>query len=194
MYMSIGERIRSRREQKGMTRDELAKAVDMSLTALYMYETGKQVPSTVPIVKIAKALDVSVDYLVGLEKIVLDVIPFLDINSELNPLNEEGKVGLMPKVFEADFATEVPDNAMYPAFSKGEVIFVRITELKDANGRVVLIKSKGKPTLRRLSLESGKVILKPDNPSEEPQTIDMLSFKTGEFELVGVVEGRVERT
>jgi len=194
MYMSIGERMRSRREQKGMTRDELAKAVDMSLTALYMYETGKQVPSTVPIVKIAKALDVSVDYLVGLEKIVLDVIPFLDINSELNPLNEEGKLGLMPKVFEADFATEVPDNSMYPAFSKGEVIFIRIAELRDANGRVVLIKSKGKPTLRRLSLESNKVILKPDNPSEEPQTIDMLSFKTGEFEFVGIVEGRVERT
>jgi len=186
--------MRSRREQKGMTRDELAKAVDMSLTALYMYETGKQVPSTVPIVKIAKALDVSVDYLVGLEKIVLDVIPFLDINSELNPLNEEGKLGLMPKVFEADFATEVPDNSMYPAFSKGEVIFIRIAELRDANGRVVLIKSKGKPTLRRLSLESNKVILKPDNPSEEPQTIDMLSFKTGEFEFVGIVEGRVERT
>ena len=192
--MSIGERIRSRREQKGMTRDELAKAVDMSLTALYMYETGKQVPSTVPIVKIAKALDVSVDYLVGLEKIVLDVIPFLDINSELNPLNEEGKLGLMPKVFEADFATEAPDNSMYPAFCKGEVIFVRIAELRNADGRVVLIKSKGKPTLRRLSLESNKVILKPDNPSEESQTIDMLSFKTGEFEFIGIVEGRVERT
>lgn len=193
--MSIGERIRTRREQKGMTRDELAKAIDLSMTALYMYETGKQVPSTVPIIKIAKILDVSVDYLVGLDKIVLDVIPLLDINSELNPLNEEGKVGVMPKVFEADFATEVPDNSMYPAFKKGEVIFVRIAELRDSSGRVVLIKFKNKPLLRRLSLKDGKVVLKPDNPTEQQISIDMLSFKTGgEFEFIGIVEGRVERT
>ena len=62
----IGERIRAIREQRGLTRNELAKQVEISATALYYIEKGINIPSSLVLSKIAQVLEVSADYLLGL--------------------------------------------------------------------------------------------------------------------------------
>lgn len=65
--MSIGEKIRELRDEKSWTQNELAQKLQVSRSALALYETGKrQVPNDL-LLKIAKLFAVSMDFLFGLE-------------------------------------------------------------------------------------------------------------------------------
>lgn len=63
--VSIGERITQLRKAKNWSQDELAKEIDSSRVMIGKYERGDNLPSIEVIVKLAKAFDVSVDYLLG---------------------------------------------------------------------------------------------------------------------------------
>jgi transcriptional regulator with XRE-family HTH domain len=64
--MFNGERMRSRREALGLTRAELARKIEESESRLGQWERAEHSPRDTAIVKIAKALSVSADYLLGL--------------------------------------------------------------------------------------------------------------------------------
>jgi transcriptional regulator with XRE-family HTH domain len=63
--MKIGERIRMRRKEENLTRDQVAEKVQMSETSLFNYEEGKRVPRADDLRKIAKALNTTTSYLIG---------------------------------------------------------------------------------------------------------------------------------
>ena len=63
--ITIGERITQLRKAKNWSQDELAKEIDSSRVMIGKYERGDNSPSIEVIVKLAKAFDVSVDYLLG---------------------------------------------------------------------------------------------------------------------------------
>lgn len=54
------------REELGLTQEELAEKIDVSLPQINRYEHGKNNPTSDIIVKIAVALNTSADYLLGL--------------------------------------------------------------------------------------------------------------------------------
>ncbi len=60
----IGLRIRSRREELRLTREELAENSDVSFQFLADIETGRSNMTTVTLYKVAKALNLSCDYIV----------------------------------------------------------------------------------------------------------------------------------
>ncbi len=61
--MTFSEKLKTIREDKGYTQQELAEALHLSATALSHYETGSREPSIETIKQIAEFLDVSIDYL-----------------------------------------------------------------------------------------------------------------------------------
>ena len=63
--MDFGERIRSARERIGMTRDKLAKRINIQYSALAKYESSAREPDFETLVLIANALRVSTDYILG---------------------------------------------------------------------------------------------------------------------------------
>jgi transcriptional regulator with XRE-family HTH domain len=63
--MSFGARIIEIRKEKGMSQDQLAKALGATPTTVGRYERDEVKPSIEMAVKIAEALDVSLDYLTG---------------------------------------------------------------------------------------------------------------------------------
>jgi len=63
--MDLGNTITQERKAKGLTRDELAAQVGTSGAIIGRYERGEITPSVEVAAKIADALDVSLDYLVG---------------------------------------------------------------------------------------------------------------------------------
>ena len=63
--MDFGARIRSAREQAGMTRDDLAKRINIQYSALSKYESSAREPDFETFVQIAHALHVSTDYILG---------------------------------------------------------------------------------------------------------------------------------
>jgi transcriptional regulator with XRE-family HTH domain len=56
----IGQRIRERRRQKGLSQSALAEQVDLAQQAIYKIESGLTTPGLHRLVAIAKALDMSV--------------------------------------------------------------------------------------------------------------------------------------
>jgi transcriptional regulator with XRE-family HTH domain len=64
--MSLAKRVRDCRYAKGWGPDELASRAEISRTALYQIESGKtELPRAGTLRRIAKALDVSIDVLLG---------------------------------------------------------------------------------------------------------------------------------
>lgn len=64
--MSIGKRIQLLREMIGMTQKELADKIQISYSVMNRIESGERPARDEEIKRIAKALDVSTDYLLGL--------------------------------------------------------------------------------------------------------------------------------
>lgn len=64
--MTVGQRIRQMREEKGVKQSELAKQIGVTKQNLYKYETGIIENISLPIIeKIAFALNCSSAYLAG---------------------------------------------------------------------------------------------------------------------------------
>lgn len=70
--MTIGEHIMLLRKQKGLSQAELGKAIGTSGDVVGRYEREVITPSIEVIIKMADALEVSIDFLVGKTTVELD--------------------------------------------------------------------------------------------------------------------------
>lgn len=93
--MDISESIKRARKIRFLTQKELAEASGLSVSAIKFFEQGRSEPNTGSIKKMAKALNVSIDYLIGntddpspvlVEHISSNKIKFID---EVMNMNEE---------------------------------------------------------------------------------------------------------
>ena len=66
--MSISDKIKIARKNAGLTQQQLADIVGVSKSTVAGYELGSREPDSLKIHKIAKALNVSGDYLLGLDE------------------------------------------------------------------------------------------------------------------------------
>lgn len=67
--MAVGKRIQSLREEKDMTQKELADKINISYSVMNRIESGERPARDEEIKEIAKALNVSSDYLLGITDI-----------------------------------------------------------------------------------------------------------------------------
>ncbi|MGL5347223.1 MAG: helix-turn-helix domain-containing protein [Peptostreptococcaceae bacterium] len=72
MQLSIGNVIYKLRKQKGITQENLAKAIGISTAAVSKWETGNAYPDITLLSPIARFLDVTVDYLLEFEANLTD--------------------------------------------------------------------------------------------------------------------------
>lgn len=79
-YTSMGHRIRESRKKKKLTQEQLAEKINISPTFLSMIETGMKPGSFDTYMRIAIALDVTLDYLSQ------DIVPKAGINEQVNEL------------------------------------------------------------------------------------------------------------
>ncbi len=70
--MDLGKKILELRKEKGITREKLAKMIGTSGAIIGRYERDERTPSVEIAKKMAKALNVSLDYLVGNTTLMLD--------------------------------------------------------------------------------------------------------------------------
>jgi transcriptional regulator with XRE-family HTH domain len=88
--MLFGERLLSTRKKKKISQDELAKQIGVHAPVIGRYERDEVKPSIETAFKIAKALEVSLDYLTGLSDLELDK-SIVDVVMSLQKLNSEDK-------------------------------------------------------------------------------------------------------
>ena len=70
--MDLGNMISELRKKKGLNREDLGKAVGTSGPVIGRYERGEITPSVEMAKKLADALGVSLDYLIGSTNMVID--------------------------------------------------------------------------------------------------------------------------
>lgn len=86
--MTVGEKIRARRIELGMTMDDLGKAIGVQRSAINKYEKGIVELTASRISGLAKALDVPVFYLLDDEPEDLD-------KERLEALHQDPRLGLL---------------------------------------------------------------------------------------------------
>lgn len=106
--MAFGDRLREAREQKGLTRRELANKLGVTISAIGNYETGVSSPKEDILLKIFNVLSIEPNYLFKDSFIKSDITPDeAEIIKSYRSLNKEGQ----EKV--ADYTSDLVDTGKY---------------------------------------------------------------------------------
>lgn len=197
--MSIGERIKKRRKELGLTQAELSEIIGIAQQSLQSIESGK-IGKPRKIIALAEALETTPEYLqfgVGeldnaeVTKIVTNKLPLIswvqagawsDI-SEVNPVDAERF--LCPvNCSEQSFVLRVQGVSMEPKFNDGDLIFVD-PEAECIHGSYVVARldDDNQATFKQLIIEGNQKFLKAANPNWPEQLIPI----NGNCTLVGKV-------
>lgn len=66
--VDFGQKLKQLRKQKSLTQKQLAELIGVQNSVISFYELGDRFPSPEILIRIARELGVSTDYLLGLEK------------------------------------------------------------------------------------------------------------------------------
>lgn len=66
--VEFGNKLRELRKERNLTQKQLAELIGVQNSIISFYEVGDRIPSPEVIIKLARVLHVSSDYLLGLEK------------------------------------------------------------------------------------------------------------------------------
>lgn len=84
----IGKRIRKSRKTAGLSVPKLGALIGKCTETVYRYESGKYVPSISTLKKIARVLDVSQEYLLGIPK-SLEHVMLIEFSREVGPYSTD---------------------------------------------------------------------------------------------------------
>lgn len=76
----FGKRVKEEREKRGISREDFAKQINISYSALSMYERGERTAPDILKIKMSSVLNISLDYLVG---IIDKPLPYTDVTEYL---------------------------------------------------------------------------------------------------------------
>lgn len=192
--MKIGERIKQRRKELGISADELAKKLNKNRATIYRYESCdiERIPAEV-LKPLSDILQVSPEYLMGwsekeerngLDRLVRDMerdqnikiedilqcseaIPILDY-AENDKLVSDKHLSLSD--LHGDFCFKASDNSMSNSqITTGSIVFIQKTD-NIKNKDIAVISINGKIIIRRFYYypQNHKLILLADNPDYEP--------------------------
>ena len=179
----IGDRIRLRRNQLGMSVRELAQRVGVSHGALTKWENNqtKGVPDN-HLKKLAKVLDCNILWLIGLDSAITVTDDFETDLEEIPPVrrvpilgeiacgdpilaveNHDGAANI-PADSSADFALRCAGDSMINArIFPGDLVLIRQQPDVD-DGEIAAVLIDGETTLKRVYKYPGRVELRPENP------------------------------
>ncbi len=176
---TIGENIKAKRKERGLTLEEVARRLGTSKQTIGRYESG--VISNIPnekVERIAEVLGTTPAALAGwAEDGILPIstrrIPMLGEIACGEPIFAEEEHGTFVTVDEGldvDFCLRAHGDSMVGArILDGDLVLVRKQESVD-NGEIGVVIIDGEATLKRVYFypQEGKLILSPENPRYAP--------------------------
>ena len=174
---NLGEKLKQIRKKKNISQKKLAKKLNLTQGALSKYEKNITTPNPYTLSEIAKALDVSVDYLVGVsdnsaEKgIKIPVLGTIPAGIPIEAIEEILDYEEIPKEWTSQgeyFGLKVRGDSMEPRICSGDVVIVRKQE--DANsGDICIVMVNGfDATLKKIKKEPNGLWLVPFNQVYSP--------------------------
>lgn len=205
--MDIGERIKRRRNEIGLTLKEVADKIGVKDATVQRYESGNiKTLKQETVGKLAEVLRVTPSYLMGWDDLPDNVTPISDlpmipvvgeIAAGIPILAEENIIGYIP----TDIAN--PQDYFYLHVKGDSMINAEITNGSDVlilrqncadNGDIVACRVNGdSATLKRFKQIDDTVFLLPENPDYEPIIVKCSDFDVGYAQIVGVAVEVVKR-
>ena len=176
MIADIGRRIAEKRKQKNMTQDQLAEAAILSRVTVARYEAGKLEPGAQALDRIADALEVTTDELLGKSE---RIAPFLRMSGAVpvvgsiacgQPITADQNIDgyvTVPEGVHADFALVCKGDSMRPTFLEGDYVLIR-QQPEVENGQIAAVGIGGDATLKHVYRMDDGLLLTADNPAFPP--------------------------
>ena len=174
MKVTIGERIKLRRQELGMSADDLAARLGKNRATIYRYESDEIENLPINVLEpLAKILNVSPAYLMGWknEKRESNPIPLIGQIAAGLPIlaeqNIEDYFNLDSSVH-ADFALRIKGDSMVGAgIFPNDIVFIH-QQCDLENGEIGAILIENEATLKKFYHEEGAVILQAENDNYKP--------------------------
>jgi len=186
--MGLGDRLRKARELRGMAVKEIAKALNISPKTWYGWESGIRSPSPDMLHKIARILEVSVDYLLGLTDDPTppqQLLPPWAVDLRAIPVYNGASAGdigtfpndnyivmwiTVPKQEPGKYGVIVHGDSMEPDISNGDVVIVD-PNLPIDDGCEVVVIIDGEAYVKKIYFQDNVVILQSINSKKYPPMI-----------------------
>lgn len=184
--MSISKRIKNRRQELGMSVEELADILNKNKATIYRYENGDigKVPYDI-LEPLSEALDVSIGYLLGSE----DTIENRPLPENLKPITKVNRIPIVGSIaagtpilateniesylllgqeYKADFALKIMGDSMIDVgINDGDLALI-IKDRPISNGEIYAVLVDGEATLKRVYKNDDYLTLQPCNSKYEP--------------------------
>lgn len=167
------------REEKNMTQAELGKALEISPSAIGMYEQGRRTPDIPTLKKIASYFNVSLDYLLGnapaktvqqkttgrgVRILVLGrVVAGIPIEAVEEILDYEEITHELAATGEF-FALQVRGDSMLPKLEEGDVVIVKKQEDVETGDIAIVLVNGDESTIKQVKKVNGGIMLYGFNP------------------------------
>lgn len=199
----FNERLKTLRIQRKMTQSELAKKIYISQPAYSKYEVGTASPNPETLSKIADALDVSVDYLLGSDSkparpgyIRIPVIGRVAAGIPIDAIEDVIDWEDISTAAAGDgeyFGLQIKGHSMEPKISDGDVVIVRRQPDVDSGDIAVVLVNGDDATVKRIKKSPQGVTLIPSNPAYEPMYYTNAEIESLPVQILGrVVELRAK--
>ena len=181
---TVGNRIKLRRKQLGLSADSLAKKLGKNRATIYRYESDEIENLPLNILEpLARALGVSPAYLMGWEQIIqhkTKKVPLLGSIAAGEPILacEEHSVYIeVGHDVDVDFCLRVKGDSMIDArILDDDIVFIRQQPVVE-NGEIAAVLLDNEVTLKRFYQNNGGIILKPENSKYQPRFYTEKNFK-----------------
>lgn len=153
------------REEKEMTQAELGKALEISPSAIGMYEQGRRTPDIPTLKKIASYFNVSLDYLLGNSPaksaqqqsagrgVRIPVLGRVVAGIPLDAIEEIIDYEEIPKSMAATgefFALQVKGDSMLPTLKDGDVVIVKKQPTVDSGDIAIILVNGNEATVKEV--------------------------------------------
>ena len=200
--MTIGERIKLRREKAGISQTDFAKMIKVTKQTLYKYEQGiiTNIPSN-KIEEIANVLGVSPSYIMGWEDtkeepapkrkgIVIPVLGHVAAGIPIEMIEDIIDTEEIPEDMAKHgefFALKIKGDSMTPSINNSDVVIVRQQEDAE-NGDIVIATVNGNDAVcKRLKKYSDGISLISLNPAYEPLYFNASDVQEAPVKIIGKV-------
>ena len=186
--MSIGDRIKRRRLEVGLSVDQVAEKIGKNRATVYRYESSEIEKFPIDILApLADALRTTPGYLMGWENENESVSPAFPSN--IIPMPEMRKIPLVgtiacgepiladenieeyisiPKDLAGDFALTCKGDSMINArIFDGDIVYIRQQDTVE-NGEIAAVLIDSEATLKRVRFFEDHIVLEPENPMYKP--------------------------
>ena len=189
-------RIKELRQANKVRQADLAKAINVSQATMSEYETGKYEPDIPTLKRIADYFGVSVDYIVGGERIaqkrgvripvfgavaagipieaIEDIVDYEEIEPELAATGEF-------------FGLRIKGSSMEPRICDGDVVIVRRQEDADSGDVAIVMVNGNDATCKRIKKDGHGIALIPNNPAYEVKYYSAEEISSLPVRIIGKV-------